>query len=72
MVLTFTFNTIIFLELMCMWHGNMLIILFNIADCFPHLILLTLVYFSLIYISLTIYYNLFIQYVYHLPPVTRM
>ena len=60
MVLTFTFNTIIFLELICIWHGNMLTILFNIGACFPHLILLTLVYF-LFYIyhsSYTIIYSL--------------
>ena len=60
MVLTFTFNTIIFLELICIWHGNMLTILFNIGACFPHLILLTLVYF-LFYIyhsSYTILYSL--------------
>lgn len=48
MVLAFTFNTIIFLELTCIWYGDMPTSLFSIAACFPHpafLILLTLVYF---------------------------
>ena len=48
MVLVFTFNTIIFLELICIWYGDMPASLFSVAACFPHSafpFLLTLVYF---------------------------